>query len=692
MDDKERDAQEQEFDLEEILREFGASEEPILSDEAQEPAEAAQEEAPALPDAEQEDTHSFPPVVEEKASNLQVSASVSGDTVRLDALSGVKLPEADNVCAQPTEEAPEQQPEKEQSEPFSENWEPEYDQTIGEYVPPQPIPFVPHSRLRELKRKLIAGPEKRYYELSELGLGKLQAAIFLSLLVVLLSAGATVLYATGMVQENRLRLMVFGQFFAMLVSALLGSGRIVEGLADLFHGRFTLNTMLAFTFAACCADGIFGLRELRVPCCAAFSLEVTMSLWSAYHKRVTEQGQMDTMRKAIRLDSVVRTEDYFEGNAGFLRGEGQVEHFMDTYQAASMPEKVQSIYAMAALFVSIAVAVTAGVLHGVSLGVQVLSVSLLAAIPATAFITLTRPAAILERRLHKIGTVICGWKSVKQLCGNGVFPLDHGDLFPAGAVKINGVKFYGSRDTDQIVAYSAAMVSAAGGGLVPLFSGLLESRNGKHYEVENLNVYANGGIGGEVNGEPVLIGVRSFMKEMGVEIPEGTRVDQAVYAAIDGELCGLFALSYAKTRSAAAGLSTLCSYRGLSPMLISDDFALTESFIRAKFGIRSRRMLFPDPSARAGLAAASPEQEALALTTQQGLAPAAYAVTGARALRTASVWGLAIHMTGGIVGLVIMVLLAIFGRGDLLTPANLFLYQLVWMLPGLLATEWTRSV
>ena len=46
----------------------------------------------------------------------------------------------------------------------------------------------------------------------------------------------------------------------------------------------------------------------------------------------------------------------------------------------------------------------------------------------------------------------------------------------------------------------------------------------------------------------------------------------------------------------------------------------------------------------------------------------------------------------GIVGLAIMALLVWLGALDLLSPVNMFLYQLVWMLPALLITEWTRSV
>ena len=81
--------------------------------------------------------------------------------------------------------------------------------------------------------------------------------------------------------------------------------------------------------------------------------------------------------------------------------------------------------------------------------------------------------------------------------------------------------------------------------------------------------------------------------DMGVEIPEGTMVNQAVYAAIDGELCAVYAMSYAKMRSAAAGLVTLNSYRKVTPVMLCGDFMLTEEFIRNKFDIKTRRIVFP---------------------------------------------------------------------------------------------------
>lgn len=684
----------QDFSLEDIIKEFSDSEAPAeeepagtpAEEPAEEAAEETAEEAPAEPEETPEAATEEPTIRIPAIKDIPQEQPVTEQTIRLDA-----IPDTAGTVrnAQPVTE------EQEAGEvPYSKTWEPEYEQPIAEYIPPPPIIFHPRSRLRELKRKLVAGPEKMYYDLSEKGVGKLQAAIFLSLLVVLVGAISTAMYSLGMVQESRMRLMVFVQFLAMLLSALLGSFQLLEGAGDLLRGRFTLNTLLFFTFIACCADGIICLQQLKVPCCAAFSLEVTMSLWSTYQRRTAQLGQLDTMRKATRLDSVGIQQDYCDGLKGLLRGEGQVEDFMDTCNTRPAPEKALGIYGLIALLLSIGIGVAASLLHDVYFGIRSAAVALLAAMPATIFITVSRPMAILERRLHALGAVLCGWQGVVGLCGKALFPLSHEDLFPAGSIKMNGVKFYTKREPDETVAYAAAMITADGGGLVPLFTQLLESRNGVHYDVENLRAYEGGGIGGEINEEPVLVGSLQFLQQMGVEVPEGIRLSQAVCIAVDGELCGVFAVTYDKVRASSAGLSALCAYRGLNPVLITNDFMLTPSFIRSKFGVNIKRIRFPEHAVRGALREKELEvgTQAVLLVTKEGLAPYAYGVAGARSLKTATSVGVVLHILGGAVGIAMMALLAILGAEELLIPGNLFLYQLIWMIPGLMITEWTRTI
>lgn len=744
MDNKEKN---QEFTLEDIIREFGSDwlneeikkdseEEPVqmseeIPAEAPDQAEIPPEEIPAETEAEAEtetaevaepapeeaaeetaetevteetaeaesleDTRVIPDVPTDDTVRLdqlelpQMGEEVSledtkvipdvaaDDTIRLDDLS-----QLDGAASVP-ENADVIEEESEQTE------EEEIVLTAAQVTAPEPIKF--RSKVGELKRKLVAGPEKRYYDLSEIGLGRVQIAVFLSLLVVALCAGGTALYAMGRVAENRLRLMVFSQILAMMVSAFLGCYVLMDGIMDLFTGKFSLNTMLFLTLAACAADAVFCLQELRVPCCAAFSLEMTFALWNRSMRRSTEMGQMDTLRKAHRLDSVVKVPDHLGNGPSILRGEGRVEDFMDNYNAPTAPEKTLNIYALVSVLACVAIAVLAGMRHGLSLAIQVFSTSMLVAVPAGAFVSQSRPAAILERRLHMVGTVLCGWQGVQSLCGKASFPLHDRDIFPLGAVKLNGVKFLGDREPEDVIAVAAALMRQRGGGLESVFTQLLKSRGGMQYPVEELRVFP-GGIGGVVNGESCLLGLSDSLKEQGVEIPDSALVSNAVYFAADGILTAVFALNYSRTKAAAGGLVTLGSYRKIRPMILCRNFMITPQLLKEKFGIKPKRYDFPAPEVRDEFADIYPDPEltAGALTTQQNLSSMAYAVTGARALRNSCRAGLWLNIFAGVLGLLIMAALAWLGDMQLLSPFNILLYQLVWLIPGLLVTEWARTV
>jgi len=694
--------QNQEFSLDDILNEFHQEPEETPETAPEESAAAAPEAVPeaaseaaseAAPEAAPEIAPEEP-VSPEQAALLEADALVSDEELS-DLLRsiGEEDPQTETAASETAESRQTQRIEN-----LSDVQNPRKEPAPKpEPLPEKPAPVVieldPRARLRELKKKLIAGPEKRYYELSELGLGRLQTSVFLNLIIVLLCAGVTALFSMGMVPDNRLQLVIFSQVLAMLVSAWLGSDQLLDGLGDLFRLRFSIDSLMTLTFVSCCVDAVLCLQELRIPCCAAFSLEMMLAQQSRYHRRSTQMAQMDTLRKAVRLHALVKTPDYYEGKPGILRDYGNVDHFMENYEKTTGPERFRNIYCFVSLLLCGGIAVFAGLQGGVSRAVQILSTSLLVAVPAGYFVALSRPQAVLQKRLHMVGAVLCGWQGVKAMKGKAAFPLKDEDLFPAGSAKLNGVKFYGDRKSDEVITCAAALICAAGGGLVHVFRQLLSSRGGRELPVKNLRSYT-GGLGGEVAGESVLLGSAAFLQDMGVEIPEGAMVNQAVYISLDGDLCAVVAISYAKMRSASGGIVSLAGNRKLKAVLVGSDFMVTESLVRSKFGVNTRRMVFPSQENRIALREKQPAEDAvaMALTTREDLVSFAYAVSGARALRTACILGTVLHVLGGVLGMLIMAVLAYLGNNELLVPTNILLYQLVWLLPGFLITEWTRTV
>lgn len=679
MDNKEniQESTEQ-FALEDILQEF-ASDNPEAD-----LAAYAEAEAEAMLDAPSEEKD---PSMEDTIRLDNVRALT--EQLRNEAAALQEMPEGDLNA---TQKIPGEALEEALAEAETAPEEKAYVLTSEQIPAPKPILF--RSKLGDLKRKLVSGPEKRYYDLTEIGLGRVQIAIFLCFLIVVACAGGTALYSMSAVLPNRMRLLIFSQVLAMMVSALLGCYVLMDGILDLVTGKFSLNSMLFLTLAACAADAVFCLQELRVPCCAAFSLEMTFALWNRSLRRSTEIGQMDTLRKATILDGLVKVPEYFGSRPGILRTEGRVEDFMDNYNARTAPEKALSIYALLAVLVSVIIAVVAGMRHSLSMGLQVLSTSMLVATPASAFISQSRPAAILERRLHMVGTVICGWKGVQTLCGKASFPVNDRDLFPLGAIKLNGVKFFGEREPEDVIACAAALMRENGGGLEPVFTQLLKSRGGPMLAVEELTLYPSGGVGGVMGGETMLMGTAKFLQEQGVTIPDDAMIHQAVYFAVEQTLTAVFALQFSRTKASAGGLVTLGSCRKIRPLVLSNNFLLTPELIKEKFKVRTKRIDFPQRDVRRELEEIQPSEEliAAALVTQRNLSSAAYAVTGAKTLRSTCRVGMVLHIVAGVVGILIMYALAYLGELELLSPLNILMYQVVWMLPAILITEWTRTV
>ena len=126
--------------------------------------------------------------------------------------------------------------------------------------------------------------------------------------------------------------------------------------------------------------------------------------------------------------------------------------------------------------------------------------------------------------------------------------------------------------------------------------------------------------------------------------------------------------------------------------MVTDDFVVTQGFLKGKFGIKDKRFLLPEHAKRSELRQKALPEDAptLLMSTSLGLAPLAYGVTGARVLRNSSWAGAILHIVGGAVGLAMMLVLVILGALYLISPLNMFLYQLIWMIPALLITEWTR--
>jgi hypothetical protein len=271
------------------------------------------------------------------------------------------------------------------------------------------------------------------------------------------------------------------------------------------------------------------------------------------------------------------------------------------------------------------------------------------------------------------------------------YPLSHDDLFPEGALKLGGVKFYGTVDPARVVSYTTALLTREGSGLLKLLRQLPRSRAGANHTVEDFTHHP-GGISGQVDGFHLLIGTAQCMDASGVTLPSESRDSEAIFTAVEGQLCGVFSLTYHRAKSSTAGIRALLSDRRIRPVVMARDFSLTPKFLRDKLAVNPRRIRFPQHEIRLKMSEVTSAEDApvVALINNSNFAPKAYALTGARALKSALRWGSVIHILGGTIGLIAVGVLALNGGIALLSPENLLLYSTIWSIPGLLTTQKTK--
>lgn len=543
------------------------------------------------------------------------------------------------------------------------------------------------------KQRPIIMPEARYRQAVQ-GIGSRSIRVILCLLVSVFALILGYSRDQGFMDAyGNQDLLGFLELALLLLAALMAFDVLSEGLIALVRPGFRFSTLITMEVILGLIHGFFAMQSGRPSYCPLICLSVTCALWGQNLRCKAEAGTMDVARGKLSGQAVVREPGVYQKLPGALVGSGNLQDFLQCCDQVPGPTRVLNAYSLLLLVLSTAVG---GMTCGGDIGLFFRNwvAVLLAGTPLMGALVTTRPWAITAKRLREKGSALCGWTGACRLSGRLAVLVSDRDLFPRENLKLNGVKYFAGQTPDRVIAYGASVLTAAGSGLAPIFEDQVRLRNARHYDAASLRRYENGGLGAEINGESVLVGTLKFMQSMGVEMPAGTRVSQAVYVAVDGTLAGVFAIHYGVTRGVAEGLGTLTASRGVTPVVTAGDFMITEPFLSSKFRVNTDRVKIPSLNARAELSQRKPSPEAkpCALIQSDRFSTTALTVTVARALCTAVRWGTLIALAGGLIGLCIMVVLTNLAASNVMSLVNLALFQLLWAVPGLLLSGWPGNV
>lgn len=557
-----------------------------------------------------------------------------------------------------------------------------YEDTEQLYGPPDPEPEVEEEPIGEEPDLMTAASDAR--EDYKARSAMLLPACFLSLLPTALLAledqGLAIPWWSASVKNQAIVLLV-----CLALCVFTCRGVFLRAFERLRQKRFTSEALTCAAVLAAMGDCVVrmvgGSRSDVMP----YASVACLSLFFAQLGNTrSDRGYFDTFRAASMDDEPPYLIAQTERSA--CKQPGAVPGFYTTSQHHDDATMAQTVLLP---LVGVAALVFAGL---TSLGKDrggdfLLHLSIILSAASTFALPLCwgLPWSRLARHLQKAGCAVAGWAGAERLSRRRCMVLTDTDLFPPGAVQLNGMKIYGE-ERRKVVSYAASMARAADCGLGRLFEGVLRSEMGSYLKVDQFAFYAEGGYTGTIRGESVMLGTASFMRKMDVRLPGGINLKTGVFLAVDRELIAVFAVKYSPSENVDFALKMM-RRNHVSAILASRDPNVTPALLKRKFG-KKTRVEYPDLTIRIALSEAGKDHDLpRALLFREGLLPYAETVVGSlrlvRCVRRSTVLSLA----GSVAGTLLTAYLAALGSYSLMSPLALEAFLLLWTIPVVVMSD-----
>ena len=664
------------YSLEEIMNEFGG----WTKRDVPVPAEPVTDETVRL----------AVPAAEAKGEEKPAGPPAGGDTIRFTPVEEEKAPEPERPAVwtyrgEPDPERPAPDPKEARELARAERREKRQAEKRRRQLERFQKKEARKKRAQEQPEHTFASPEAAYafYAAASGTRLRLLVSTLLCLGSVLLLVLSTPLI-TGAFSDHA-AVFSAAMLGLLLLQAVCSYDVCLSGVIALLRFRFDQYSMLFLALCAVVADAFFAVAEGRTPFCTVAGILLLLALWG---RDLLYDARRRSLRAISNMDepvAAIREEKAWHGYDCIFRAPGDAEQFAVQLEMPDAGSRIMRVWAPVMTAVTLALSVLTSLRTGEHF-LWAWSAMLLASFPAGILIAYAKPFSALARRLYRAGAAIAGWQGARILSGEAGLIVEDADLFPPQNVTQGGMKLYGSRPAPMVIGYANAVVQTAGSGLVPLFEQMMHDQNGRRYTVDTFRRYEGGGLGATIRGDVVLMGSIAFMKLMRVRVPEGTRLKQAVYLSVNGELTAVFALNYAPAESVRAGLSAVLRAGSLVPVLATRDFMITPQFLKLRYKIPPEHIEFPIVEERARLSSQEIPRTGPqgALMARSSFASFAGSVVSARTLRGAAIIAMIVALAGSVLGTALMFFLTFLGSSFSASCWNLFLYTVLWLIPGLL--------
>lgn len=469
----------------------------------------------------------------------------------------------------------------------------------------------------------------------------------------------------------------------MMISVMFcGLDIITTGIMSIVRFKLHASALIAISCLLCMIDAFLSaasVSEKVVPFCVIPALTIAFTLLGSVMNARSNKIILNTAAASKHPYVVTAEAELSGGDITLVKGRKPLDGIVRRTEEDGPDESVFGVltpyFVVAALVLSIIAAVIS---KDFSSFAHILSGIFVCAAPIAMLITFPMPFFISIKSLIRSGSTIAGWSGLYDIGKAKHLIVTDGDLFPKGCVKISRTRVFAGMEPERIISFAGSIISASGSAMVHPFAELMRKAGGGLMPVEAFSVHESGGLTAMIDGEDVYCGNAAFMRLMGVVLPEKYVLNNGVYIAVAGVICGVFEMEYTASDAVKSALEELVGSDRHAIFAVRD-FNITPSMLSVKFDMPTDGFDFPPYSERYAISGAEPSEASkpAALISREGLSALVSLADHGKMLFSRIRLSVMLSVVSAVVGMLVMFILSLSAMPSVVTALS---YLLAWLL------------
>lgn len=469
----------------------------------------------------------------------------------------------------------------------------------------------------------------------------------------------------------------------MMISVMFcGLDIITTGIMSIVRFKLHASALIVVSCLLCMIDAFLSaasVSEKVVPFCVIPALTIAFTLLGSVMNARSNKIILNTAAASKHPYVVTAESELSGGDITLVKGRKPIDGIVRRTEEDGPDESVFGVltpyFVVAALVLSIIAAVIS---KSFSSFAHILSGIFVCAAPIAMLLTFPLPFFISIKSLIRSGSTIAGWSGLYDIGKAKHLIVTDGDLFPKGCVKISRTRVFAGMEPERIISFAGSIISASGSAMVHPFAELMRKACGGLMPVEAFSVHESGGLTAMIDGEDVYCGNAAFMRLMGVILPEKYVLNNGVYIAVAGVICGVFEMEYITSDAVKSALEELVGSDRHAIFAVRD-FNITPSMLSVKFDMPTDGFDFPPYSERYAISGAEPSEASkpAALISREGLSALVSLADHGKMLFSRIRLSVMLSVVSAVIGMLVMFILSLSALPSVVTALS---YLLAWLL------------